>query len=62
MFNRQHPTILRLNRTVNVTGNVIDMNRSPKHIVTTRQQDQNMIRSHMANKTKRAGATSSRIL
>ena len=62
MFNRHQPTILRLNSKVNVTGNVIDMNRSPKHIVTTRQQDQNMIRSHMANKTKRAVATASRIL
>ena len=54
--------LLRLNWKVNVTGNVIDMNRSPKHIVATRQQDQNMIRSHMANKTKRAVATASRIL
>ena len=49
-----------LNRKVTVTGNVIDMNRSPKHIVTTRKQDQNMIRFHMANKTKRDVATSSR--
>ena len=62
MFNRHPSTILRLNRKVNITGNVTDMNRSPKHRVTTRQQDRNMIRSHLTNRTKTAVATASRII
>ena len=62
IFKRHPSTILKLNRKVNVTGNVTDMNRSPKHIFTTRQQGQNMIRSHMANRTKTAVDTASRII
>ena len=60
--NVQHDpsTILRLNWKVNVTTNVTNMNWLPKHIFTTRQQFQNEIRSHMANRTKTAVATASR--
>ena len=45
-----------------ITGNVTDMNRSPKHIVTIRHQDQNIIRSHMTNKTETVVATASKII
>ena len=62
MFNRHPSIILRLNRKVNETGNVTDINRSPRHIVTKRQQSQIMIRSHMANRTKTAVVTASRIV
>ena len=62
MFNRHPSTILRLNRKVTITGNVTDMNRSPKHIVTTRHQDQNIIQSHMTNRTDKAVATASKII
>ena len=62
MFNRHPSTILRLNRKVTITGNVTDMNRSPKHIVTIRHQDQNIIRSHMTNKTETVVATASKII
>ena len=61
MFNRNPSTILRLNRKVTITGNVTDMNRSPKHIVTTRHQDQNIIRSYMTNRTGTAVGTASKI-
>ena len=56
MFKKHPSTILRLNRKVNVTGNATSMKRLPKHIVTTRQQGQ-----HMANRTKKAVATTSRL-
>ena len=62
MFNMHPSTILRLNRKVAITGNVTDMNRSPKPIVTTRHQDQNIIRSHMTNRTETAAATASKII
>ena len=62
MFNRHPSTILRFSRKVTITGNVTDMNRSPKHIVTTRHQDRNIIRSHMTNRTKTAVATASKII
>ena len=62
MFNRHPSTILRLNRKVTITENVTDMNRSPKHIVTIRHQDQNIIRSHMTNKTETVVATASKII
>ena len=62
MFNRHPSTILSLNRRGEYTENVTDINRSPKHIVITRQQGQNMNRSHMANRTKTAVATASRII
>ena len=62
MFNRQPSNILRLNRKVTITGNVADMNRSPKHVVTTRHQDQNIIRSHTTNRTETAVATASKII
>ena len=62
MFNRHLSITLRFNRKVNVTGNVTDMNISPKHIVTIWQQGQNMIRPHMATRTKTAVATVSRII
>ena len=62
MFNRHPSTILRLNRKVTITENVTDMNRSPKHIVTTRHQDQNIIRSHITNKTETVVATASKII
>ena len=62
MFSRHPSTILRLNRKVTITENVTDMNRSPKHIVTTRHQDQNIIRSHMTNKTETVVATASKII
>ena len=39
--------ILRLNRKVNVTVNVTDIKRLPKHIVTIRLQGKIMIRSHI---------------
>ena len=63
MFNRHLSTILRLNRKMNVKGNVTDMDRLPQHIhvVTTRQQGQNMIRFHMANRTKAVVSTASKI-
>ena len=61
MLNRHPSTIQRLNRKVNVTGNVTNIKRRPKHIVTIRQQGKIMIRSHMANRTKTAVATASRI-
>ena len=61
MFNRHPSTILRLNRKVNVAGNDTKINKLPKHIVTIRQQGQNMITSHMVNRTKTAVATASRI-
>ena len=62
MFNRHTSTILRLNRKVTITGNVTDTNRSPKHIVTTRHQNQNIIRSHMTNRTETAVAPASKVI
>ena len=62
MFHRHPSTILRLYRKETITGNVTDMNRSPKHLVTKRQQDQNIIRSHMTNRTETAVATASKII
>ena len=62
MFNRHPSNILRLNRKMTITGNVTDMKRSPKHKVTTRHQDQNIIRSHMTNRTETAVATASKII
>ena len=62
MFKRHPSTILRLNRKVTITGNVTDKNRSPKHIVTTKYQDQNIIRSHMTYRTETAVATASKII
>ena len=62
MFNRYRSTILRLYRKVTITGNVTDMNRSSKHIVTTRHQDQNIIRSHMTNRTETAVPAASKII
>ena len=61
MFNRHPSTNLRLNWKVTITGNVTDMNRSPTYIVTTRHQDQNIIRSHMTNRTETAVGTASKI-
>ena len=62
MFNRHPSTILRFNRKMTITGNVTDMKRSPKHKVTTRHQHQNIIRSHMTNRTETAVATASKII